>query len=346
MHALGCDVSKQKLDFSLLPQDDGNKNRDTLRQKSKSKTVANTPAGIEEMLKWLRKNGVEDLSSVHVAMEGTGIYHEVAAYELSKHGVIVSVCNPAQTKSFGRGIGIQNKNDRIDSYVLAHYCQSANPRPWTPPSPEAYDLKSLVARTDAITSDLVREKNRAEKAAATRTPEAVVRSIHESIAFLKRQLASIQETIDKHIASHESLKQDMRLLTSIPAIGNRVGTAMLAVQRRHTFDSAEQLAAYLGLVPIMRQSGTSLAGKSRTSHQGPKRLRSLLYMAAVCAIRKNNGNPLVQPLYERLLKKGKAKKLALGAVMRKLVHICFGVLKNKTPFDVSVATGNCSPSCG
>lgn len=336
MHYLGCDVSKQKLDFCLLIESKNDKDQGTLRLRSKCKTVANTAAGIKEFVNWLKRNDVTDVSRAHVAMEGTGVYHEIAAYELTKYDVTVSVCNPTQTKNFGKGIGIQNKNDTIDSYVLAYYCQKANPRPWIPPSPEAYTLKALIARTDAITCDLVREQNRAEKAAATQTPDVVMCSIQNGIAFLKTQLASIQETIDEHISSHENLKQDMRLLTSIPAIGKRVGAAMLAVLHRYSFDSAEQLAAYLGLVPITRLSGTSLAARPRTSHQGPKRLRSLLYMAAVCAIRKN-GNPLVHPLYERLLAKGKAKKLALGAVMRKLVHICFGVFRNKTPFSAPTA---------
>lgn len=337
MHYLGCDVSKQKLDFCLLTENKSDKDQGALRPRSKSKTVANTSAGIEEFLNWLKRNDVTDVCCAHVAMEGTGVYHEVAAYELTKHGIIVSVCNPAQTKNFGRGVGIQNKNDSIDSYVLAYYCQKVNPRPWIPPSPEAYTLRVLIARTDAITNDLVREQNRAEKAAATRTPDTVVCSIQDSIEFLKMQLASIQKDIDEHISSHENLRQDMCFLTSIPAIGNRVGAAMLSLLHCHSFDSAEQLAAYLGLVPIMRQSGTSLAGKPRTSHQGPKRLRSLLYMAAVCAIRKKYGNTLVRPLYERLLAKGKAKKLALGAVMRKLVHICFGVFRSKTPFAASAS---------
>lgn len=228
--------------------------------------------------------------------------------------------------------------------MLACFCQSTNPRPWTPPAPEAYELKILIARTDAITTDLVREKNRAEKAAATRTPEAVICSINEGIEFLEGQLASLQKIITKHINQHEKLKQDMLLLTSIPAIGNKVGSAMLALLHCYSFDSAEQLAAYLGLVPIERQSGTSLSGKPHLSKHGPKRLRAHLYMAAVCAIRRKNGNPVVREIYDRLLKKGKAKKAALGAVMRKLAHICYGVFTNQTPFTASQLPNKHSPN--
>ena len=330
MHYIGCDVSKQKLDFCLLAQNE--KDRSALRSKSKTKTVANTVVGIETFLNWLTKHDVPDASCIHIAMEGTGVYHEAAAHELAKRGAIVSVCNPAQTKNFGKGLGIQNKNDSIDSYVLACFCEKVRPRQWQPASPEAYTLRLFISRLDAITGDLVRERNRAEKAAATHTPAEVLSSINDGIAFLKLQLATIQKSIDKHIARHENLTQDMSLLTSIPAIGNRVGASMLALLHRYSFDSADQVAAYIGVVPVMRQSGTSLMARAKMSRQGPKQLRSLLYMAAVCAIRKN-GNPLARPFYERLLKKGKPKKVALGAVMKKLVHICYGVFQSKTPFD-------------
>ena len=340
MHYIGCDVSKQKLDFCLLIQNEDDRDPSTLRSRSKTKTVANTIVGIQHFLSWLEKNDVADASSIHVAMEGTGVYHEVAAHELTRLGVVVSVCNPAQTKNFGKGLGIQNKNDSIDSYVLACFCEKVRPRQWQPASPEAYTLRMYIARLDALTGDLVRERNRAEKAAATHTPEDVLSSINDGIAFLKMQTASLQKNIDAHIARHETLQQDMSLLTSIPAIGNRVGAAMLALLHRYSFDSADQVAAYIGVVPVMRQSGTSLAAKSKMSQQGPKQLRSLFYMAAVCSIRKN-GNPLTRPFYERLLQRGKPKKVALGAVMKKLVHICYGVFQSKTPFDPQKIQKNC-----
>ncbi len=102
----------------------------------------------------------------------------------------------------------------------------------------------------------------------------------------------------------------------------------------HHFDSAEQLAAYLGLVPVERQSGTSVLGRARLSKAGPARVRAVLYMAAVVAIR---CNPHVKTVYERLLVKGKAKMAALGAAMHKLVHLCFGVLKTRKPYQADYA---------
>jgi len=98
----------------------------------------------------------------------------------------------------------------------------------------------------------------------------------------------------------------------------------------HNFGSAEQLAAYLGLVPVERQSGGSVMGRTKLSKAGPAKIRAVLYMAAVVAIR---CNPHVKSIYERLLARGKSKMSALGAAMRKLVHLCFGALKTRQPYQ-------------
>lgn len=116
--------------------------------------------------------------------------------------------------------------------------------------------------------------------------------------------------------------------------GERVGNHLLAVMHTHHFNNAEQLAAYLGLVPVERQSGSSVLGKARLSKAGPARVRAVLFMAAVVA---KQWNPHVKAMYERLIAKGKSKMSALGAAMRKLVHLCFGVIKTQTPYDANYA---------
>lgn len=126
----------------------------------------------------------------------------------------------------------------------------------------------------------------------------------------------------------------MALLQSIPGVGDKVGGARLAVLHTHAFVSAEQTAAYIGLTPVERQSGSSLNARPRLSKNGPARLRATLYMGAVVAIR---FNPHVKAQYQRLLAKGKSKMAALGAAMRKLVHLCFGVLKNQIPYQPNYA---------
>lgn len=320
---IGIDVSKAKLDCSLL--------LDTSSGKRRAKTVANTKAGVSELLSWCAKQQAFPLE-LHAILEGTGVYHEQAALALSDAGVTVSIVNPAQVKDFGRSLGVRTKTDGVDSLVLARYGALLNPRPWTPPAQEARVLQALLSRREAIAQDLQRERNRLEKAEATETLPLIRQSILDSIAFLEQQLAKLQQDINDHINKHPNLKADRELLLSIPAVGPQVGNHLLAVMHNHSFQSAEQLAAYLGLVPIERQSGTSILGRPRLSKAGPARVRAVLYMAAIVG---TQHNPHIKALYQRLQQRGKTKMSALGAAMRKLVHLSFGVLKTRQPYQAN-----------
>ena len=327
---LGLDVAKAKLDACLL--------LDESSFKRKTKVVANTPNDLAELLQWAIKHGA-DLSALHVVMEGTGVYHELAALALSDAGVTVSIVNPAQVKDFGRGLAVRTKTDSVDSLVLARYGALLKPAAWHPPSFEARTLTALLARRDAIAQDLQRERNRQEKANISQASalglfNSVQQSLDDSIAFLSTQLNKLQQDIDDHIKGNPQLQADMRLLQSIPAVGDKVGGQLLAVMHSHRFDRAEQLAAYLGLVPVERQSGSTLMGKARLSKAGPARVRAVLFMAAIVA---KQYNPHVKALYDRLIAKGKSKMSALGAAMRKLVHLCFGVLKTQRPYRADYA---------
>ena len=132
-----------------------------------------------------------------------------------------------------------------------------------------------------------------------------------------------------------SLQADLERLLTIPAVGPKTAVRMLAMLRARGFDSARQAAAYLGLVPVERQSGKSVRGRPRLSRAGNPRLRAALYMAAVVGIRRN---PDLKAQHERLLGRGKCKMVALSAAMRKLVHLCFGVLKGEGGYRAGTAT--------
>jgi transposase len=323
MFYLGMDVAKAKLDCCLL--------LDKVSNKRKTKVVANSKSGIAELLGWLARQNVSP-AELHVAMEGTGVYHEQAAMVLADAGVTVYIANPAQVKDFGRGLGVRTKNDGVDSFVLARFCASGDTkkRPWMPPSPQARLLQALLLRREAVARDLQRERNRQEKADATDTPERVRESIASSLEFLAKELARLQSDIDEFINKHDDFEADLNLLKSIPGVGPQVGSNMLSVMRARHFETAEELAAYLGLVPVERRSGTSVLSRPRLSKAGPARVRAVLYMASVAATR---CNPHVRAIYERLIARGKTKMSALGAAMRKLVHLCFGVIKTQKPYQ-------------
>lgn len=324
MFYLGIDVSKAKLDCLLL---------DTSTKKQKSKVIPNTSAGFKQLLEWLAKH---DASTSHVIMEPTGVYHEPAALALTDAGLTLSLINPAQLRSFAHGLGVKTKTDKADSAVLARYGATQNPSSWQPPSQSARTLKALLARRDAVADDLLRERNRQETANATVTPASVIRSINDSIDYLKAELAKLQEMISDHIDKDPDLREKKDLLETIPGVGPRVSDHITALFAGRTFDTAEQLAAYLGLVPVQWESGSSVRGRPRMSKAGPAHLRKLLYMPAVVAIRHNLH---IKAHYERMMEKGKSKMAAIGAAMRKLAHLCFGVVKNGKPYDKHFALG-------
>ena len=319
MWYLGIDVAKKKLDCMLL---------DTSTGKLKSKSgIANTPAGFVDLLEWLSK---QDAANPHVVMEPTGTYHEAAALALANAGLVVSLVNPAQLRAFAQGLGIKSKTDKLDSAVLARYGEVKKPSPWEPPSTSARQLKALLARRDAVADDLQRELNRQEANDFSPVPEAVGESIAQSIAFIEAELKRLDKMISSHIDDDPDLRKNKELLETIPGVGPRVASHMTALFAGRTFERAEQLAAYLGLVPVEWSSGSSVRGRPRMSKAGPAYLRKVLYMPAVVARR---CNPHIKALNDRLLAKGKSKMAVIGAAMRKLAHLCFGVVHSGKPYD-------------
>ena len=136
--------------------------------------------------------------------------------------------------------------------------------------------------------------------------------------------------MNNFISNVPELEKDHKLLLSIPGVGPVVARTMLAMMRSRDFTQASQCAAYVGLVPVQHESGKSIKGRPRFSKTGNAEIRSILYMAAVTAIQHN---PDIKAQYRRLLTNGKCKMSAIGSAMRKLVHICFGVIKHQKPYQ-------------
>lgn len=317
---LGIDVSKAKLDCLLLKAQSG---------KRKSKSLDNTPAGIKALLAWLAKQEVRT-DQVHVTMEPTGVYHEEAALALSDAGIRVSLVNPLHLRRYAQSLGVLSKNDATDAVILARFGKERRPEPWQPPSVAVRRLRALLARRDALGQDIQREQNRLDQALLSKAPEPVLASIRSSLQHLQEQRRQLEKAIAKHIDNDPDLRDKHRLLLTIPGVGDRVADRFTALLADGAFRSAEQLAAYLGLIPVEWESGTSVRAPARLSKAGPARIRGLLYMPAVVA---KKHNPHVKALYERLIARGKTKMSALGAAMRKLVHLCFGVVRSAQPYE-------------
>lgn len=316
---LGIDVAKAKLDCALL---------EPVADRCKSKSVSNDQRGFETLSAWIVKQGIP-LGEVHVVMEATGVYHEQAALWLSDAEMRVSVVNPAQVRDFAKGLAVRTKTDGTDCVVLARFGALIQPPPWEAPPLEIRELKALITRLEALEADARRELNRREKALAAKAPALVQESLNNHLASLDKEIARLHQAIDDHINRHPGLKSDRERLLSIPAVGDKTANRMLAVLHSRKFTSAEQVAAFLGLVPVEHQSGSSIQKRPRLAKNGDAKTRAVLYMAAIVATK---CNPHIKALYTRLCARGKAKMAALGAAMRKLVHLCYGVIKHQTTY--------------
>ena len=333
MFQLGIDVSKKTLDLCLL--------REGVKGRIKTRRLKNDFNAASAVIGWLSKQHCEP-ADVHIIMEATGVYHESLAYELHKAGARVSLANPHRAREFARGMDILTKNDRVDAYMLACYGVLKEPEPWVPPPEDVRYLSALLRRRDALVTDSTREKNRLEKCRATDMPPAVAESIDNVLRNLSAELEHLDDLILTHLDQHPELKKDFDLLTSIKSVGFQLGLNMLVILRSHRFDTAEQAAAFLGVVPVEKSSGTSVRGRARLSKIGPPEIRAKLYLASLCGLR---FNPAMKAMYERLCQRGKAKMCAIGALMRKLVHWCYGVLKTQKPFDAEFLSSDARSAC-
>ena len=324
---IGIDVSKATLDVLWL--------RDLATGKVKSKRLENRPSGHQDLLAWATKNTGEPVERIRFILEATGVYHEPLAHGLHEAGAEVIVVNPAQVRAYAKSLGVHTKNDRKDAVVLARFGATQPCRRWQPEAPEVYRLKALLSRLTAVQADLQRERNRLEKARAGLGATPVDQSIQRMIERLEQETTELTRQIDDPFDQHPQLKQDRQRLETIPGVGPVLSRHLVATYHSRRFNKASQMAAYLGLVPIQGQSGTSVNRPPRLSKVGPAHLRAKLYMPAVTALRCNAD---AKALYERLVAAGKAKKAAIGAVMRKLVHIAFGVLKHQQAYVPQVAS--------
>ena len=322
---IGIDVSKAKIDVAWL--------KDPVGLKIKSKVFDNNPTGFTVLMDWVNHNIAQPVNNIHCVMEATGIYHEPLAFWLHDQGFNVTIENPAHIKNFARSLGVVHKTDKKDSFVLARYGSVVKPAYWIPEAKNIRELKALLARLDALEEDSIREKNRLEKTEFSAETPLVTESIRSMIQHLEEEKARLNKEIDDHINRHPDLKKDQQLLLSIPAVGIVTSRLMLTVIRGKQFENAGQCAAFLGLILKQQESGV-FRGRTTLSKKGNPLIRAKLYMAAIVA---GTYNPCIKAQKERLLKNGKTKMQALGAAMRKLVHICFGVLKNQTKYSQQAA---------
>jgi transposase len=306
-----------KLKFNACLRRDGGKLR--------HRVFPNTPAGFAQLCDWLDQLGARQ---VHACLEATGTYGDALAAHLHAVGHVVSVVNPAAVKAYAQSHLSRTKTDRVDASLIARFCAERRPPAWHPPEREVLELQALVRRLESLVEMRTMEENRLSSGI---TVAAVRASVEELIAHLSEQIKKTESLIRNHIDNHPRLKRQRELLDSIPGIAETTAAVLLAeVPDISQYKSARQVAAFAGLVPRERQSGSSVRGRVRLSKIGNARLRKALYFPAVTALR---CSPFFQQWAEGLRQRGKSKMAVIGAAMRKLVHLAYGVLKTGKPFD-------------
>lgn len=312
-NVLGLDVSAATLDAYLR-----------CGTRGRHHTVSNDPAGYAALEAWLRH---QPQAPAWICCEATGTYHLACARALHAAGWAVSVVNPARIKAYALAEGLRAKTDRVDARLIARFAQQAQLTRWEPEAQEITQLRALLHRLESLERMRTQERNRL---AAPELPACVQESCQRLVALLEAEQAQIETQLQTLIAQHDSLRALQERLDTIPGVGAKTAAVLTALLLSRPFHRARQVAAYAGVTPHHRRSGTSLHPPARMSKQGPSYLRQALYFPAVAAM---HHNPLMQSLVARLTAEGRPKKQIIVAVMRKLLHQAFGLFRYGTVFD-------------
>jgi len=317
---VGIDVSKDRLDVVLRRA-----------EREQSRGSANSARGFGELQRWLCGQGVQP-QQTQVALEATGSYSDAVALFLYEQGYVVSVLNPAVLVDYRHSVNIRSKADALDARLLARYAAEQRPRAWKPLPPELQTLRFLVARREDLQHMLQQERNRLH---AGRMDAWISTRVQQHVKQLDKELQVVWKRILDHLKAHPSLKRQWRRLQTIKGIGPIGAAALLAeIGEIERFDDPRALVSLAGLAVKRHDSGRSGHGTPRIDRHGRMGLRRILYLCARSAMR---WDAHMQRFAARLQARGKPLKVIRVAVMRKLLHIIYGVWKHEADYDPSLA---------
>lgn len=303
---IGIDVSKDRLDVHVRPSD-------------QAFAVARDGEGLAALVE-----RVGALRPYLVVLEATGGFELTVAAALAAAAVPLAVVNPRQIRDFARATGQLAKTDALDAKAIARFAESVRPQPRAVPDEQARALGELVARRRQVIEMMTAERNRRRQLTSRR----LVKSVDRLLAVLLKELADLDRDVSEGIRGTPAWRERDELLRSAPGIGDIVSRTLIADLPELGQLDRKQIAALVGVAPLNRDSG-KMRGK-RTTWGGRAKVRSVLYMAALVASRRN---PVLAAFYQRLVTAGKAKKLAIIAVMRKLLTILNAMIRDNTPWQ-------------
>jgi transposase len=298
---------------------------DVTDQKGVHYQFENDYKGFKKFNKLLDKNS-------HCVMEATGYYHYKLAYFLQESEVLVSVENPLSVKRFIQMKLSKIKTDKSDSKMICKYAESVDLRLWEGESKDQQECLQMTRILSVYTKQSTMLKNKIHGEVVLGEPSKVVlKSLKRSLKTIEKEVKMIEEKL------LEIVKKDnqelLTLIETIPGIGRKTGIMLIVLTDGFTrFSSASELCSYAGLTPVIRQSGSSVNGRPRISKMGNQKLRNLLFL---CSFNACKYNAACKALFDRIVAKGKRKKLALIAVCNKLLKQAFAIAKTRIPYDQS-----------
>jgi transposase len=300
---IGIDVAKRHLDIAV--------------HQGKHWRVTNDETGITSLVTQLKKS-----QPTLVVLEATGGYERAVTAAIAEARIAVAVVNPRQVRDFAKGAGLLAKTDELDAKLLAYFAVTMRPEPRTLADAQLQELRDLLARRRQVVGMLTAEKNR-----LTQATRVVRERIKDHIRYLEEELDQSNRDLDALLHQSSIWQEREDLLQSVPGIGPTASATLIAGLPELGQLSGKQIAKLAGIAPLNRDSGQRRG--YRTVWGGRAEVRSVLYMATLVATR---FNPVIRTLYQRLLARGKPKKVALVACMRKLVIILNAMLRDHTPW--------------
>ncbi len=304
---VGIDVSKDWLDVVVIPSGE------TWRTENEEETI-------RELIKKL-----EQLKPERIVLEATGGYEQTVAVQIYLAGLPLCRINPRRVRYFARSLGQLAKTDKLDAKVLALFGERVQPPLTRISTEEEQVLSALITRRKQISDFLVAERNRLNTA-----PKKLLASLNEHIIWLKNQLKQLDREIDDFVNTNPDFKEKSDLLLEVQGVGKKTAAKLIADVPELGNCDRKQIAALVGVAPYNRDSGTKTA--QRSIRGGRPDVRSILYMATLTATRRN---PVIREMYQRLLKSGKKKKVAIVACMRKLLTILNAIIRDHSHWNLA-----------
>ena len=316
---LGLDVSKAS--FHAARSGPGG-------PKADCRAFPRTPEGVKAFLAWAESRGKGD--GLAVVMEATGGYSKPLAKWLLKAGpnLHVAISNPFRVKHFALGLGMRNKTDAQDARMLAAFGELHQPKAYHP-MPAAYEeLRALCRERSAQVKSLTAAQNRDELPSTSKVAQRIRGRLERQH---QKAIADLEKAMEAHIQAHPELKRDFDLMCTAPGVGPVVAPGIMGeLGDLRAFEHPKRLTSFVGMTPVLKESGSSVYGKPHLSKHGSPEVRRLLYMAALTA---SQGDDTLGEAYRRLLAEGKEPMVALGAVMRKLLVVLRAILVSGKGFE-------------